>query len=525
VHRGEGNADVIVTLGRTAAARRAGRRLHARLEGPQQLSGFLAATDAKSVTLRAPWPLLTSDVLRQLAEWAIDRPGRGCGVVPVTSAPPTVCVQSHQCAATALLSDTLGTWLLAGTRLSPIATEELLGQICATYPPTALALSGHGGEHCISIGSDWIGTYPAASISGRLLSPDLVGSPAVFLNTCGSLRLGDSVVPPHYSLALRLYQRGAAVIGAYRNQFTFPEAPLIFARGVLAGLPMGQIAAHLSAEARGRGDATASYQLLGDAAQPAVPRPLGSGWASDERASGTSGAFGPLILELVFLDQLTTTLANWPELVAESQQATVEFRNSLRTVLHAEHASYRRLISAEDAETIEFVGRSAVVKQRGTLLRMLGICAARGQWPQSLYACISAQPAVRVQCCPRCGGRAMAYDFTPFQRGFLPLRSIDCDGCGAISDAFGEPPDAPALPEMSVRDGVIEIALPPLGVCSSGRVAVHRSGLENGQEWPPHGGEIGIPLAPIPFRGKTTIAASQAGPGFLRVNYVTTFVD
>lgn len=488
------------------------------LRDAEEFASFLESADAASITVIAAWPDLTADLLRRLAEWAAERPGRGCGVIPSDSVPrerPRPPGGPRQ----ALVASFDGFGMLAGGSLAELAPAAF--EAALDTPDIVLAITGHGGEHCITLGGDWIGTYPEAGLPGRRIPPDSIRCAAALLNTCGSLRLGDSVVPRQLSLAARLFAQGGAVIGAYHNQFALPDAALLFARDVLAGLPLGRIVGRLNRESRARGNPATSYQLLGDAITV-----LGDGAAWPEPPSRTLSrpASAPLVEEMGWLEQVDATIGGWVETRPVEGAARAPWRRAVRNLYTAARESARAVLSDEEVAAIEDDARDAARAFRADLLEELASHSLAGAWPQTLCSPVSAPATHHAARCPRCGSRVLQHGFSPRRPGLLSLRSEDCDRCGTIRDVIGEAPE-PVRLEAAVEDGAIGLRLPALEAGCTGRALVYRSVSLPPVPWPARGGIVRFPVAGIPFRGKTTLIASQLGPAHLSITYTTLFVD
>jgi acyl-CoA synthetase (AMP-forming)/AMP-acid ligase II len=494
------------------------RSVHYQLDGDGSLK-FLASTAATSVTVVAPWCELTVEVLSALAEWAMESPERGCGVLPDDhSTSPDLAYESSR--PFVLLSDASGFSMLDKEGLHTISVETFTGLLLGDPPPAGLAITGHGGEHCITIGKQWVGTYPEAALPGRCLLPSALRSRAIFLNTCGSLRLADSVVPNTYSLAYQLYAQGRAVIGAFRNQFTFCEAPLIFAHDVLNGVQLGRIVNRLNRESLKRGNPILSYQLLGEATD-VVYRGTGESFSLQRESVGFVSE--GLLRELVRFKKIYETLGIWFEHSLSVVEGHREFMNITRLVFTAVHDATHSVMSAEDLIFLEHTAMMAIRRQRIALIEEFSLFTLSGVWPQSLCGPVSSAPRIRLSTCPHCGGRSMWHEAKPRDSDLLTLQSEDCDRCGAISDTIGDLP-GPCRIDAILDNDEIHVKVPPLPTASVGIIVVHRGGSIPHEVWPEEGGIVRIPVMSIPFRGKTTIAASRIGPDFLSFSYTTLFV-
>jgi hypothetical protein len=507
---------VVLTLDRDPAEPSNSEELHLRTDAPS-LATCLSRLDASTVTVRAPWDRLTGHLMQDLADWAAERPQRGCGVVPSDS--PAGRYIAGDAAPIALLSDETACRALTSAGLRTIALEDGLELLASSTPPVAVALTGHGGEHCIAIGDRWIGTYSAAALPGVVMAPEAITCGAAFLNTCGSLRLVDSVVPRRYSLASRLHARGAGVVGAFRNQLTFAHAGEMFARQVMLGMPLGAVVNSLNRESRRLGHAAVSYQLLGDASSIVSNAVL----PNMDRVEASRCFSDSLLDEVGWLDQAYRTLASWRDLSPDAESAYRDFARARRMVHTAVHAARTRLTDVEIG-TLEWVARESLATGSARLLDEMSRLTLDGIWPQAAWAPVSQPPVVCISTCGRCRGRSLRYEFAPIGRGLHGGRSIDCDRCGTVHDVVGSLATTPTLIEVSHRGEALDVSLPPLDADCIGKVTIHRSRSVAPQPWPRDGGIVTFPVRSIPFRGKTTVTASRIGASFLALDYATVFV-
>ncbi len=508
--------DVIVSVGGPAPGGPASdpARPVVELARHDALPDFLAGCRAASITVRAPWSQLDSAVLSSLAEWAAGDPERACGVLPIDVPGPSPTEPDQT--PSAFVVDDSGAWTLTPRGPEPLELQVCLDRLGSATPPTGVAITGHGGEHCITIGDRWLATHSEVGLPGPLVFPDAVRTRAVFLNTCGSLRMGDSIVPRELSLASALNLRGAAVIGAFRNQFAFAEAPHLFAHHLMAGAPMGRIVNALNRESVRRGNPFPSYQLLGDALfAPLGPRP-----GVDVPPPRAPHSVALPLGDLIWLDQLSRTITTWVD--PDRVVVVPAFEYVLRLALRAAGAAAHGTVSATDVQLVQEAARAAAIEQRQRILEVLSQYSLQSKWPQELYAAFSAPPGFSPCPCPRCGGRLVLHGFSPRRAGLLSVSSHECDGCGTVRDAVGEPPAMEPF-QARVEGEELHVRLPPLPDDCRGRVTVYRSRSIAPSPWPVEGGVVRVPLAAIPFRGKTTICASWIGPDFLALDYATLF--
>jgi hypothetical protein len=403
--------------------------------------------------------------------------------------------------------------------LCPTSGQLALEAIRSEMPPLGVAITGHGAEHCIRAGEHWLTTDARISPSAQVLLPHELRSPAVLLNGCSSLRLGDSVVPRRYSVAAALHAAGAAVIGAYRNLHTSPDVSEDFSDALLEGLPLGRIVNRLNLRLRERGESRGSFQLLGDAARVVSP-PRRSPRRRPEPPEVMNEP-ADLLHEVNWVEHLYSTFARCVDLSEGLRASYRHFLEAARLAVRGHQTSSLAKLTAEEHSLL----RSALETAVGPLLRALldefFLHISRGRWLEGLYAPFSHRTEVEAPACPRCTAKATRHRYHPFGQSVMWIERDECDACGTLSEHFGS--RAELAPLMAWSTGrQLRVQLPPLERSCQGRIFIHRASVRP-LEWPPGGGELGFDLEELPFRGRITVVGAVIGPGTLALNYQTLF--
>jgi hypothetical protein len=477
---------------------------------------------AGTVTFVGRWSDLTAGVSRTLAEWAAEDPLRGCGVLPPSTradaevphlvAPrPSVGIVVHGDAPIE------AGWVSeAGYR--EVDESAVVAAVTSDAPPVGIAVGGHGSEYCLRMGAFWLTVDPRAAPPGPTLEPGRVRCPAVFLNACGSLRLGDSPIPVSQSVAAALYAAGASVIGPFRNQYGVPDAERLFASALAAGLPMGRVVNAVNRGVADRCGVRPAYQLLGDPARvvwegPRVDVPL----ADHPASPGVERMIG----EVSRLERLDLTLARWAERSPRLQSASATFTAMGRRVYVADRVAALGRLDDRELDVLATTTANAVWALRRALLDELTAWAAE-KWIDQLYAPFHRPPAVSEGLCPCCRAFAFTYLHEPYAAHLLGVERVECDRCGAVSDRIGVVPDSPPRFDARVIGDRIEVRHHGCGRGCLGRIVIRDGGADC--EWPDKPGLLVFEAGSLLKRGRLVLAGVAVGDGHAALHYRTVFV-
>ena len=368
------------------------------------LPSLLGHGDFGTVTFVGAWTDLTVTVSRLLAEWAAADERRGCGVVlaedagsptsrlDVNRPKPVSGVQEQ----IAMLVSGLPGGILTGAGFERIAEPDLIAKAFARVPPVAVSLTGHGAEYCVRVGNSWLTTDPRLPPPGPVLSSKRLRSSAVFLNCCGSLRMGDSVVPKRYSLARCLHRRGIAVIGPFRNVHTSPDAGLLFAEALRWGWPMGRVANYLNLNVARWQETRPAFQLLGDPTTRVLSGPV----RLPKLPLGHPEAdLDDTIQSALDLDLLYATIAGWRRPSEALQMAHEGLLDVIRLLVLARKAEEVSFVEPPDRMTLEALAGAASTSLRQALLLDVSEYVTRHWFDAVVFATLTAHHPRRARVC------------------------------------------------------------------------------------------------------------------------------
>ncbi len=468
------------------------------------------------------WKQLTVKTQHALSAWAAQHPQRMCGLIQsdLPSLTDFGAGESPCSASDVLLIDSTRNILIRRGKEIACSAADVISLLDDPSALAAIAITGHGAESYIQFGSGWISTDPDPRLPGAILSPDVIRAPLLFLNACSCLRLGDSVVPRQYSLADRFYRRGTTVVGAFRNIQTSVDAARLFAEGITAGAPVGEIVNRLNAEVLSRQALIPPFQLLGVPQRRVAPAKTAYAYV---RAKQDNSAALALAGQISWVEQLHHTISNWFEPSARLAQSFLELKRVARPLFELCHPDIANLLAPAEIGILVDGATDAVVHHRNNILLELQQKIQTGRWLESYYGSVS-NPR-RSRSASRRGELAptMVHLYEPFNAATLPVMRLDCCARGTLAEWVGPRPTG--RPKMRVGIDNVVIDVPPLKNAEIGAVFVHRTSDVGSQAWPPGGGRVSIPVADIPFHGRVTVVASVIGERSLCFFYSTLFVE
>ena len=491
------------------------------------LPSMLCHGDFGTVTFVGGWRDLTVTVSRALTEWAAVDERRGCGVVLAEDeSSPTSRLEAGRPKPVmgvhdqiALLVSGLPGGILTGAGFERIAEPQLITKVFARVPPVAVSLTGHGAEYCVRVGNSWLTTDPRLPPPGVVLSPSRLRSPAVFLNCCGSLRMGDSIVPKRYSLARNLYRRGIAVIGPFRNVHTSPDAGLLFAEALRRGWPMGRVANYLNMNAARWHETSPAFQLLGD---PTTRVVSGQVRFPQLPLRQPEVDIDDLIQSALDLDLLYATLAGWRRPAETLHVAHEGLLDVIRLLVLARKAEEISFVERPDRMTLEAVAGAATTTLRQALLVDVSEYVTRN-WFDALYSPLSRRTTLAEFECARCGQRVTRYRYEPAGQRCLPVERDECDRCGTLGERVGRSNNLPLL-GVTLAGGELLARVKPLTPDAIGLVFVRKYPDIKPRPIASRVGSVSFPLATLKLRGRVTVAAVAIEQSGLSVGYETIFL-
>jgi hypothetical protein len=352
-----------------------------------------------------------------------------------------------------------------------------------------------------------------------VIGPDEVASPAVFLNTCSAMRLGDSVVPQGASLAASFAARGTAVIGSFRNLTPLDASANDLYTGLRAGMSLGQITNLLN---RGYVDRTAEpapFMLLGDAVRAIT---LGNG-----RIEISTEAFSPInhiavVEELGWLIELHQQISRWDLRSPEAEREYVSLRTVADLVFRGADSAVWDALTDEERESLLTASTRIIARYRSALSRDLSGWIRNKGWLQGAYAQYTRRTLVDSKECPRCGERLLHYEYQHWGRRGDRVSSEECDRCGTVAEWIGRPPASRDLSVSVTPDAlIVNAGRPPVG--SIAVLLMHRAIKSPVYPWPSTG-ELRIARCDWPFRGRITSVALALERGGLSLRYTNAFL-
>jgi hypothetical protein len=492
-----------------------------------ELPAWLERANVDLIELIAPWRELTTERSRLLAEWAARDPGRGFGLRIARSDGSDLVRRRAAAEVNPHVDRVLGGCL---TTAGPERVEALPGEAFSRRQadprvrPCAVMITDHGAEHCIRLGDLWLCGDARAAPGPPAIGPEAVRSEIVFLNACSSLRLGDSVVPPAYSLAARLASQSSCVIGAFRNLRPVAGTEDIFTDSVMRNMRLGETVNRLNRHLMATQGGGPAYALLGSPCE----RPFVDGPAPRIAAApppSPSAKSGADTRSIFWWEQFSSLLERTGALSKEALEAR---RDHLVASTYARIAD--RVPASDRLDGDEIALLLAGAEQTGAILRSailrdLGARVSSGRWLTSLISPFADRPSVRRGQCPRCGGTALEMNYYPFAQRAHRMRRRECDRCGTLEDGFGRAPRE-CLVKVTVAADRVEVHCPPLEDSAEGIVAIHRSPDLPHRPWAPGlDGPVRFERSDLALCGRTSVAMLAAGRDYFRASYATIFLE
>lgn len=491
------------------------------LERLDQLESFLGQCMASSVTYVAPWRDLTVRVMRQLAEWAAESHWRGCGVIAdeIRDGFGGYVQSERDCQCQVAIFSASGYRLLEERGQRRQSESSLLALLRSLRPPSATVVCGHGAEFCIGLGERWLSTIRSADLPGPVIGPEEVASPAVFLNTCSAMRLGDSVVPQGASLAAAFAARGTAVIGSYRNLTPSDASANDLYAGLRAGMSLGQTTNMLNRRYMYRMSEPAPFMLLGDATRAVT---MGDGQSGIARETFASLDHVSFVEELGWWAELHQQISRWNLSLPEAESAFVPLCTVADLVFRGADPAVWDALTDEERQSLLTASTRTVAEYRSALSRDLSDWIRNQGWLQSAYAPYSKRNVVDTKECPRCGERLLHYEYLHWGLRGDCVSSEECDRCGTVAEWVGRPPASRHLSVSVIQDAlIVNAGCPPTeGTCV---LLMHRANNSPVYPWP-SSGELRIARCDWPFRGRITLVALVLDQGGISLRYANAFL-
>lgn len=513
-------------------------RLHCDDRPPLRLQALdeIEAFDTDTLRVEAPLAACTAPLLRALVQWSLTRQDRQFGIVP----PEAALAQqrrsdSARAAASlpfpvAVCGDHVEEVGLSGSR--SVSQAEFLGRLAGEAPYFAVAVCGHGAEHCIALGADWLALHAHYGLKGPVLNARTPQAGVVLLGGCSTLRLADSVIPQHLQVAAALCANGAAVIGPYRNIRSAPRLHRAFVERMLAGLQAGHVAHELNLLLRDVEGEVPCIVLLGDPqrALGGADRPLQPQARFATDAAARASAVARLDIagrRLRELRELISALLLWPWPLAHTQAAAHEIDDALRAVSMTLAVDAMDPLSSREIAHVEQAASRLCGRLLDGLAEDLVQWIRSGRWLQAAYAPV-ARRALRATrtCragldCARGDGQVVDYAFDgPAMCGAMLAR--ECDRCGSLAEWSAAAPAPQHLP-VRVVEGSLRAQLPPLASDETGRLVIHRCEVVPTHDWPADGGAVEIDARASAVHGRVTLVACRIGPRGIATSYAHAF--
>ncbi|WP_234892163.1 hypothetical protein [Sinorhizobium meliloti] len=518
---------VAPTCGAFAKRQFPSRRLIAILD-EAQLDAFLASCRASSLTFCGTWRQLTVRVSRALAQWAIQKPERGCGFSLVTNVSPQM--RPRRPLDSNRVYEIIDGFPAAEHNAAGrqiIDSNFVIGRLLDPSLPAPLGavITGHGSEYCIRLGSRWFSTFNTAFLTDPIILPSFKLGDVIFLNCCSSLKLGDSCVPESYSLAALLFSLGSAVIGSFRNLHTSPHYAAIFAQALLQGNSLGEIVNRLNAESN-RFERGVAFQLLGDPVHRLGPvnlRPSAGLLQSRPPQLPLPSSLKRALEDNLDLELLSAALTRWiPEssALAEVHANVEDLTEYAGSTDHAWHIT--GLGEEEVAQLSQFFEHQRHALQLALLTALAQSIQTTG-WIQTRYVTFCRRLSPTTHTCARCGGVCNWTPYEPFASYLPAVHREECDHCGTTQERIG---DGPQLTILTVQPEAssVAISIPTPPERSQGLLLFHRMPSFAPLPWPQEGGKVHIPYSALSFLGRLTLVAAVLSPNCLALQYHTFFV-
>jgi hypothetical protein len=521
--RGQSGASTISIFSKGAALSafpRPREREAVQLKSTRQLREFLFAATDETLVFHGLWEELTVPVQYMLAAWTLGGPGRASAIRPID-------LVTRRCNQAILgwitrpdivLVQPTGSYLIRRGTVRPCTELEALDLAKDEHSAVALAITGHGAEHCVQFGSLWLSTDPHARLPGPIVDPQDLRSPLVFLNSCSSMRMGDSAVPISHSLAAALYARGTTVIGSFRNLHTSLDAPRLLVEGLASGQALGSALRNVNAAAVRDGAVIPPFQIMGD---PTLR--TNSLTARLPRRNRADKHVGQAVADdMISTEVFVHTIRSWFQPSDEFETSYRQFKETARRVLALSHEQVSQSLSEEEIGDVLQMGRDAAAALRASLLEDLRRKIQAIRWLEICYA-----PVSRTRVSRSIGNSSktplkLRHVYRARGRGMLAVTREDCCVRGTLREWLGA--RAPGRLHVRLSPRAILIEACPLAQDELGTFFIHRTGAMPAVPWPQGGGRISFDVHELPFKGRVTVVAARLGPKFVHFEYRTLFI-
>lgn len=483
--------------------------------------------------IQGRWGDFTAGRLRALIEWSMAKPERHftldvCDIDRKQAATDGPAVSHSFPIGVSSGGDFLE---VNGTATRHVTQDEFESRLSGPAAFSALVITGHGAEHCISFGPKWVMTDTGYGLAGQPIYPTEIHVPIVFLNGCSSLRMADSVVPAHRSVAACLLSDDRVVLGPFRNVRGSCELEKVFVDLALAGCSVGQITQELN---------RTMCHSVGE-----IPCIISIGDASRHLPEGRIALTEPDLplkaapdwLDLVDVTQDVSSILRicrnlkawaWQPRHLEDQMSFLE--QAIDAGRRAVALSDRSDLLNEERrylkDYLKSVGEEAIAK----LLDDIVVLIASGRWVQSIYApCTERNLDWSGPCQAGCAqgaeheaGLVVDYRFDDPAGEIPPVFARECDRCGSVAEWLQDAPPLPIQKIDRVGDHIV-VKLDELDVKDQGRILIHRAADMAPKLWPKCGAEVVFDFSESDLRGRITVVAVSAGPGGLATRYAHLF--
>jgi hypothetical protein len=511
-------------------------RVLEKIENIRELDVFLANCAARSILFCADWSLLTVDVSRALASWAMVKPERGSGLFPLADDTESTIPSFHF---SSPVQETVFELTLSGVVAYSIdgrhelVSERKFAEEClrpnTESSPAGLVLSGHGAEYCIQFGDKWLSTFETELLSGPFVFPQIINASAIFLNGCSSMRLGDSVVPMKYSLAYSLFTSGATVIGSFRNIHTSLFYGRYFATALLRGQPLGQIVNMLNRFASRESGRNPAFQMLGDPclvmfdtirASENLSSDITSAIQLSERIE--TDHLQNMISHAAWLEHAGVSLKRWLPETEIFSNTHAQLVRAMDLAAQTANAAILAGLQADDIELACSVLSEACVRSQKDILGLVADYIQAHGWIQSAYAPLSRKADIRETSCERCGSAAAWTRYVPYAAHLLSIEREECDRCGTTQERIGMVTSVASAKIVKTGDS-LDITLPPLPNLSEGLLFFHKMPGLIPRDLPKSGGCMRIEKKELVFLGRLTLVMLVVTSTGLTLEYHTFF--
>ncbi|MGO8248932.1 hypothetical protein [Rhizobium johnstonii] len=505
------------------------------LFAPHTIVAALQEIAGVSLVASARGSVLTGKLLGAFVNWSLAKPGRRFGMMldrsPGCNASSRAPVAEEF--AIARGGDIAEEFGRAGRR--HVSQSQFIARLTGTSPYYAVCITGHGAEHCLSLGSTWLTARYGYGLAGAKLDARSVETKVLFLNGCSTLRLADSLIPEDLRLSTVLSAAGIAVVGPYRNIRGSQLMERAFVDLVLAGLPVGGIVCELNLLLRDQLAEIPCMVLIGD---PCLTLPVeyqsrrqdkSIAWSAARRTTEMAALRNSAeALRRVRDFHASLSICAWSMIEAAAPARAAEML--LRTAGKALAVEIQAPLTLDELITVRMTVEGGRIDLLEAMADDLVAWIGAGRWLQSAYAPVTVPaPPVARTCsvsddCERGDGTLVDYRFAGLALGQVSVVARECDRCGSRAEWTGDGA-APSPPQVRTEGATVIVEIGELAPNERGRVLLHRCGRTPPAHWPAGGGSLRFDLSGSEVYGRVTVVAFRIGDDHIAVSYAHFFRD